>query len=74
MLRANDIVPRNPKLLESQEHSHDIPSISEMSSEKSECSRLKREAESAAESDDEDSMRERALLVRFRIQVVNSSC
>ena len=32
------------------------------------------EAESAAESDDEDSMRERALLVRFRIQVVNSSC
>ena len=66
MLRANDIVPRNPDLLESQEHTLDTPSISETSSGKgeySEYSKLKKEAEPESESDDEDSMREKVLLV-----------
>jgi hypothetical protein len=65
MLRANDIVPRNPELLESQEHTLDTPPIAETSSGNGEYSKLKREAESGSDSDDEDSMREKVLLVRF---------
>ena len=61
MLHANGIVPRNPKLLESQEHTLDTT----LSSGKGEYSELKKEAKSASESDDEDSKREKALLVRF---------
>ena len=65
MLRANDIVPRNPEPLKHQEHTLDTLPISETSSGKGEYSILKREAESGPESDDEVSMREKALMVRF---------
>jgi len=63
MLRANDIVPRNPELLEPQQNT---PPISEKASgkgPKGEYSKLKKEAESGSESDDEEStMRGKALL------------
>ena len=65
MLLANDIVPRNPEFLEPQERTLDTPPISETPSGDS---KVKREAESDSEdseSDDEESMREKALLVRF---------
>ena len=65
MLRANDIVPRNPEPLEPQAHTLDTSPISETSSGKGKYSKLKKEAESRFESDDEDSMREKALLVCF---------
>jgi hypothetical protein len=56
MLRANGIVPRNPTL--------DTPPPPETSSGKGEHSKLKEEVESEFETDDEDDMREKALLVR----------
>lgn len=64
MLVANDIVPRNP---EPQEHALDTPSTSEIFSGKGKHSRVKKETESGPGTDDsdEDSMREKALLVRF---------
>jgi hypothetical protein len=62
MLLANDIVPRNPELLDPQEHTLDTPPISETPSGNS---NVKKEAESESESDDEESIREKALLVRF---------
>ena len=65
MLRANDIVPRNIEPLELQEHTPNTPSVSEASSRNREYSKLKKEAESGSESDDEVSMREKALMVRF---------
>ena len=67
MLHANDIVPRNPEPFESQEHSLGTPLISEASSGMEEHSKIKKEAESEPETDDsdEDSMREKALLVRL---------
>ena len=67
MLRANDIVPQNAEPLEPQENTLDTPSISETSSGKGDCSKLKKEpeAESGSESDDGDSIRETALLVCF---------
>ena len=62
MLRAIDIVPQNPKPLES-------PPIPETSSGKGKLSEVKDEAESGPENDDsdEDSMREKVLLVCFWI-------
>ena len=65
MLHANDIVRRNPEPLEPQEHTLDTLPISKTSSGKGEYFKLKKEAESGSESDDEVSMREKALLVRF---------
>ena len=65
MLRANDIVPRNLEALEHQEpETLDTPPASEMSLGKREQG-YKVEKEVEFGSDDEDSMREKALLVRF---------
>ena len=65
MLRANDIVPRNPDL-ELHKPPLGTPTISETSSRKEEFSKVKKEAESCQENDDSDvSMREKALLVCF---------
>ena len=69
MLRANGIVPQNPEPLE-------YPLTSGTSSGKGEHPKVKKEADSqsGSETDDEDSLREKALLVRFRfhdIHVVN---
>lgn len=67
MLQANDIVPRSPEPLEPQEHALDTPPASEMSSGKGKHFKVKKEVGSGPETDDsdEDSMREKALLVRF---------
>jgi hypothetical protein len=67
MLRANDIVPRNPEPFEPQVHALDPPPTSEMSSGRGEHSKVKKEVESGPEFDDsdEDSRREKTLLVRF---------
>ena len=67
MLRANDIAPRNPELLEA---ALDTPPTSETSSSNEEHFRVKKEAESGSEIDDDDSIREKALLVRFRFYLV----
>ena len=70
MLRANDIVPRNPEPLEPQVHTHDIPTTSGTSIGKGETSKVKREAVEeglGSDTDDENSMREKALLVCFRL-------
>ena len=65
MLRANDIVPRNPDL-ELRKLPLGTPTISETSSRKEEIFKVKKEAESGPEIDDSDvSMREKALLVCF---------
>ena len=66
MLRANDIVPRNPEPFEPQEH---IPLTSEMSTGKGENSKVKKEVESGSDTDDDDRIREKTLLVRFRFHV-----
>ena len=73
MLQAIDIVPRNPELLEPQGHARDTPATYEMSSGSGEHFKVKREAESGPETDDsdEDSIREKALLVRFWISCSN---
>jgi hypothetical protein len=65
MLHANNIVPRNPELLEPQE-ALDTPSTYDMSSGRGD-SKVTKEAGSGPETNDsdEDSMREKALLVRF---------
>ena len=68
MLHANDIVPRNPEPLASQE-ALDTPPISETSSGKGK-QRFKVEKEVESGSEDEDSMKEKALLVRFIFHVV----
>ena len=70
MLRANDIVPRNPEPLEPQVHTHDIPTTSGTPIGKGETSKVKREAVEeglGSDTDDENSMREKALLVCFRL-------
>ena len=69
LLRANGIVPQNPKPLELQDHNLDTPSTFETSSEKGKHFKVKKEAESGPETEDsdEDSLREKALLVRFYI-------
>jgi hypothetical protein len=69
MLRANDIVPQNPEPLEPQVHTLDTLPTSSGKGEP----RVKKEGESRAgsETDDEDSIREKALLVRLRFHVVN---
>jgi hypothetical protein len=66
MLHANGIVPRSP---EPQERNLDTPSTSKTSSGKGNHSKVKKEAEFDSDFDDfdEDSMREKALLVRFYI-------
>ena len=65
MLRLNEIVPRNPELLEPQEHTLDTPTTETPSGK----SKVKKEAESESESDDSDEysdgMIEKAVLVRF---------
>jgi hypothetical protein len=75
MLRANDIVPRNPELPKPQEHALETPPTSETSSGKGEYStKVKREVESGSEIDDDEdslSIREKALLVCFRFYIVN---
>jgi hypothetical protein len=69
MLRANDIVP--------QEKALDASPTPETSSGKGKHSKTKREIESGSEIEDDDedseSMREKALLVRFQVRfyVVN---
>ena len=72
MLRANDIVPRNPEPLEPQESVLDAstPHTSETSSRKGERFKVKNDLEFGSETDDENSIREKALFVRFRFHVV----
>ena len=68
MLHANDIAPRDPasELLESQESLDAVtPPTSETSSGKGKHLEVKKEVESGIESDDEESIREKALLVCF---------
>ena len=67
MLRANDIAPRNPEFLKT---ALDTPPTSETPSRNVEHSKVKKEAESGSEIDDDDSIREKALLVRFRFYLV----
>ena len=70
MLQANEIVPRNPELLEPQGHALGTPATYEMSSGGGKHFKVKKEAET--NDSDEDSMREKALLVRaFGFHVVN---
>lgn len=67
MLRANDIAPRNPEPLVPQVRTLDTPPTCGTSSRKGEHFKVKREAvESGSETGDEDSMREKALLVCFK--------
>ena len=66
MLHANDIAPRDPELLESQRSLDAVtPPTSETSSGKGKHLEVKKEVESGIESDDEESIREKALLVCF---------
>ena len=67
MLCAIEIVPRNPKLLQPQEHTLGTLTMSETSLGKGKNSKVKMEEESGEEIDDsdEDCMKEKALLVRF---------
>jgi len=69
MLRANDIVPRNPEPFKPQVHTLDAPPTSEMSTGKGENSssrsKVKREAESGSDTDDDSSVREKALLAEL---------
>ena len=67
MLRANDIVP-HPEPLEPQEHALDTLLTSETSSGKGKHCKVEK-VESGSE--DEDIMKEKALLVCFRFHVVN---
>ena len=73
MLLANETVPRDPEPPEPQESALDAvaPPTSETSSGKGKHLEVKKEVESGFETDDEDSMREKALLVRFRFHVIN---
>ena len=73
MLRANDIVPRNPELLEPQKSALDAvtPPTSETSSGKRKRIKAEKDVESGLESDDEEGIREKALLVCFTFHVVN---
>jgi len=65
MLRANDIVPRNPELFESQEHALDTPPTSGISAGKGGKFKVKKEAESGSDTDDDNSIREKALLAEL---------
>ena len=72
MLHANDIAPRDPEPPEPQAlDAVTPPTTSETSSGEAKHLEVKKEVESGFETDDEDSMREKALLVRFRFHVVN---
>ena len=73
MLLANNIVPRSSEPLEPQEFPLDAvtPPTSEMSSGKRKHIKAEKDVESELESDDEESIRERALLVCFTFHVVN---
>ena len=73
MLRANDIVPRNAEPLVPQESALDVatPPTSETSLGKRKHFKVEKDVESGLESDDEESIRERALLVCFTFHVVN---
>jgi hypothetical protein len=66
MLRANDIVPRNPDPIEPLD-AETSSGIGDHSKAKME---IKSESDSDSEIEDEDSMREKALLVSFRFHVV----
>ena len=67
MLLANETVPRDPEPPEPQESALDAvaPPTSETSSGKGKHLEVKMEVESGIESDDEESIREKALLVCF---------
>ena len=73
MLRAIEIAPRmpGPESLEPQDHAPDTVTLptSETSSGKGEHLKVKKEVQSRLETDDEDSMREKALLVSFKFHV-----
>jgi hypothetical protein len=72
MLRANDIVPRNPEpIFEPQEYILNTHLTSEVSAGMGESSKVKKEAESGSDTGDEDSIREKALLVRYRFRLLN---
>ena len=73
MLRANDIVPRNAEPLVPQESALDVatPPTSETSLGKRKHFKVEKDVESGLESDDEESIREKALLVCFTFHVVN---
>jgi hypothetical protein len=68
MLHANDIVPRNPEPLEPQEYALDTVTP-ETSSGKGKQFKVEKDVESGLETDDEESMKEKALLVCFRFHV-----
>ena len=72
MLHANEIVPRNPEPPEPREHALGIPHTPGASLGKGEQSEVKKELESRSEDEDSDSMREKALLVRFRFYLLYS--
>ena len=63
MLRANGIVPQNPEPLEPQERTLNTPPSTERMGEHSKVNEEPK-VESELETDDEDDMREKALLVR----------
>ena len=73
MLRAIDIIPRNPETPKPRTHGLETPPTSETSSRKGEYTKVKRDDESGSEIDDEDSLSriEKALLVCFRIYIIN---
>jgi hypothetical protein len=68
MLQANGIAPRNPEPLKPREHTFVTP---ETSSGKRKHCKVKEEVGSEGEYEDEERKREKALLVRFRLYVVN---
>jgi hypothetical protein len=65
MLRANDMIPRNPQSLEPQEHALNASPTPETSSggKEEHYSKVKTEIELGSDMEDEDSMREKAFLV-----------
>ena len=73
MLLANNIVPRSSEPLEPQESALDAatPPTSETSSGKRKHFKVEKDVESGLESDDEEGIREKALLVCFTFHVVN---
>lgn len=71
MLQANEIAPRNPEPLKPREHTLDAPPTPETSSGKRKHRKVKEEVGSEGEYEDEESKREKALLVRFGVYVVN---
>ena len=71
MLQANEIIPRNPQPLELHDAFDTLPTPI-TSLEKRKHSKVKEESDSDGESEDEDRKREKALLVCFRFNIINS--